>query len=565
MKKLIFPLIIVIFSIFFIYSANASTIPAFGDIEQGCWYEEYAEYCYKYGYINGTENGVFSPETTLSRAMAVKIFYSMSNADTEGLENPFNDVEKDSWYYNSVIWAYNSGLTKGTGTGIFSPNDLITRQDLITMAFNYYISVFHDNSAMPIKSDINVYTDSKDIAEYAKEGIQWALNYGIINGYTDNTLKPYDNITRSQTVKIITILEQKFIHNWYTVENNEKTCVTGGNAKYRCFLCNETKAVSYKPYHIYSKGTITKEPTCGIEGETTYNCLGCDSCYTTIIPPTGDHVYGPWTITAEATKQSCGTRSRVCNGCSYSVNGIYRHDSYYQITNEISIPSGGYNVSTENIGLKVIYINKALLGTSSASYTVQTRNAVAKFQRSNGLPQTGIVDLTTWLYLGYSEYDWYNLAAYITPKRVDVFSSRQEYIDAMLSVAREYANAGTIYRIGCSGTPGTYADCSGLIYQCLYAAGINPDTNIIDHGLAVYEYTSYYLANDPKLGLSVSLNDLEPGDLVFYALNGRSNVCHVGIYAGNGMIYDAWPYIGTTYRSKYISGYHMVKAIRVFP
>lgn len=33
-------------------------------------------------------------------------------------------------------------------------------------------------------------------------------------------------------------------------------------------------------------------------------------------------------------------------------------------------------------------------------------------------------------------------------------------------------------------------DCSGLIYQCLYAAGINPASNIVDHALAIYEYTS---------------------------------------------------------------------------
>ena len=116
----------------------------------------------------------------------------------------------------------------------------------------------------------------------------------------------------------------------------------------------------------------------------------------------------------------------------------------------------------------------------------------------------------------------------------------------------------------CSGTPGTYVDCSGLIYQCLYAACINPASNIVDHALAIYEYTSANLAADNRLGIEVASYDLQPGDLVFYAKNGKSSVCHIAIYAGNGCIYDSWPGIGVSYRSLNISGYHTVKIRRAF-
>ena len=106
--------------------------------------------------------------------------------------------------------------------------------------------------------------------------------------------------------------------------------------------------------------------------------------------------------------------------------------------------------------------------------------------------------------------------------------------------------------------------CSGLIYQCLYAAGINPASNIVDHALAIYEYTSANLAADNRLGIEVASYDLQPGDLVFYAKNGKSSVCHIAIYAGNGCIYDSWPGIGVSYRSLNISGYHTVKIRRAF-
>lgn len=279
----------------------------------------------------------------------------------------------------------------------------------------------------------------------------------------------------------------------------------------------------------------------------------------------GHHEYTGWYTATEATRLVTGVKANRCTNCSYMQTELFRHSSYYQFSDFINIPSGGYNVSTANIGMKVIYTNYRLLGSTSASFTRETRDAVVRFQQKNSLPATGIVDLNTWLTMGYSEHDWYNLAAYVTPRKVTPRDSKQAHIEAMLETAREYANAGTEYRIGASGEPGTYADCSGLIYQCLYSVGINPDTNIIDHGLAEFEYTSRWLSADSKLGLSVPYSQIQRGDLVFYANNGTSKVIHVAIYAGDSMIYDAWPNIGTTYRSVNIRGAYVINTVRVFP
>lgn len=250
---------------------------------------------------------------------------------------------------------------------------------------------------------------------------------------------------------------------------------------------------------------------------------------------------------------------------TYNVsNGRVIGCNFYLPQTSIILPDGGYNLSTANIGLKVIKVNQAVCGNSSERYTSSTASAVKTFQRTHGLGVTGIVDITTWKAMGYSEYDWYNLGTYRTPIKVFNGATREYRINAMLQTAGEYASAGTKYKVGCSGTPGTYVDCSGLIYQCLYAAGINPASNIVDHALAIYEYTSANLAADNRLGIEVASYDLQPGDLVFYAKNGKSSVCHIAIYAGNGCIYDSWPGIGVSYRSLNISGYHTVKIRRAF-
>ena len=245
---------------------------------------------------------------------------------------------------------------------------------------------------------------------------------------------------------------------------------------------------------------------------------------------------------------------------------------YYNISTDIRLPSGGYNLSggdNYSIGLKVMKINSFLAeaGYLSWDYYNYTRYdgntvwAVQQFQSDSGLDADGVVGINTWRAMGYSDDEFYNLGSYITPLKMYAYgSSREDYIMAMLNTAAEYAYAGTAYSEGTSGVPGTYVDCSGLIYQCLYAAGINPDTNIIDHARVVYEYTSAYLGDDWRLGDAVWDWDVQPGDLIFY---GSSSINHIAIYAGGGMIYDSWPGIGVSYRSMYSPG-NILKIVRVF-
>ncbi len=551
------------------YGINAQysefTVKPFADTTNGSWYEESAVYCFIHGYIKGTSEGYFSPDQNLTRAMAVQILGGMCGITDSYYSEAFTDVPSDAWFRNAVYWAYDNGITKGTGNQYFSPDQKITRQDFVTMIHGYNLKYSHGEHASSPSSSLSVFRDSQSISNYATEAMAWAAENGLINGYTDNTIRPGATITRAEVAKIIRSYDSIFGHKWLGYALSQRTCTTNGTSVFTCSKCNDQRLVTTSAYHIWNNGVVTQFPTCITNGTKTFTCTACYSYYTEAIPKTGVHVYSDWITTTEATLYRTGTQTRKCMYCTDSFTRIYRSPSYYQIQDKITLPSGGYNLSTANIGLKVIYTNNYFFGNTNASYTSSTANAVRRFQKSWGLPQTGIVDLATWKAMGYSEYSWYNMGTYVTPLKVNAYSTREEHIEAMLTTAWEYADASTVYRIGCSGEPGTYADCSGLIYQCLYSAGINPDTNIVDHALAVYEYTSRYLAADSKLGLSVSYSEMERGDLVFYANRGTSTVIHVGIYAGNGMMYDAWPGIGTTYRSVHIPGCTIVKIIRVFP
>ena len=225
---------------------------------------------------------------------------------------------------------------------------------------------------------------------------------------------------------------------------------------------------------------------------------------------------------------------------AYRNTYVYQNPSkYLQIKHkQKALTGGGYNLSKNYMGLKVAYVQRKLgLGVRRAIMDSTTINAVKSFQKKNGLTVNGIVDLTTWKKMGLSENDWYNLGAYASLLKTNPASTRSQCIEAMIDTAYSYLN--TEYIIGASGKPGTGVDCSGLVMQALYSAGIDPDpVSPIRHSKPGYEYESRNLWNLPMK--HVSYSERQRGDLIFYA-NSSGTIIHVAIYLGNDKVIESWP------------------------
>ena len=130
---------------------------------------------------------------------------------------------------------------------------------------------------------------------------------------------------------------------------------------------------------------------------------------------------------------------------------------------------------------------------------------------------------------------------YISPMYAGNLNTREERIEAMIRRAYDYKNAGTTYRICKSMAPGQYADCSGLVMQCLYAAGFDPaPATPAHHALPQNEYDSRTLFNRVNMR-HVSYRDIKRGDLVFYCTKKSSTIIHVAIYLGGGRVIESWP------------------------
>lgn len=268
-----------------------------------------------------------------------------------------------------------------------------------------------------------------------------------------------------------------------------------------------------------------------------------------------------WSVRADSLNHKCETGNYIIHVYAKASDGTmqflkstkvyvirttrrYQNPSgYFQIKDSITLSGGGYNLSVGYEGVKVMMVIRKLglgtgIGMGGALYTQSVANAVARFQRNAGLSATGVVDYLTWVRLGFNELQWNQWGAYVSPVKVNKNSTRAEHIEAMISTA--YSYLGNAYVIGASGPPGTGVDCSGLVMQALYGAGLDMGwINPVTHALPGHEYESRNMWNASGF-MHVAYSQRQRGDLIFYQ-NSSGVVIHVAIYLGNDQVIESWP------------------------
>lgn len=171
-------------------------------------------------------------------------------------------------------------------------------------------------------------------------------------------------------------------------------------------------------------------------------------------------------------------------------------------------------------------------------FGANTLSAVVQFQMDAGLTADGIVGLSTWESLKN-----FRGASSISRGRGN---SRKAQI--LLSMARQYVGVPYVW----AGRSPSGFDCSGFIYYVFDQLG---------YGLPRMADGQF------EVGIPVSRNSLEPGDLVFFETY-EPGPSHVGIYIGNDQFIHAssgaghvtvTPLNKTYYRDRYLGARRILK------
>lgn len=149
-----------------------------------------------FAYIVGYEDGTVRPNANISRAEVAAIFFRLLKDDVRDdnltANSVFTDVALGKWYNKSISTMAKIGIVKGRTADTFVPNAPITRAEFAAICSRF------DRSNVEIKSDFN------DISgHWAENEIRRAASLGWIQGYTDGSFKPDQNITRAEAASMI--------------------------------------------------------------------------------------------------------------------------------------------------------------------------------------------------------------------------------------------------------------------------------------------------------------------------------------------------------------------------
>lgn len=204
----------------FSVSVNAANASDFTDVPKNCWYYSYLEFATENNMVYGTSDTTFSPDMGMSRAQFITLF-GRAFGSQYPVEEKFEDVDSGSYYAPYVYWGVENGIISGTSATTFSPNVLISRQDMATIVGRYLTSY---GIELPASDKAPEYfNDASAISTYAAYHLDALRNAGILLGDTNGNANPRNTMTRAEGVTILVRLVQaiELVKNTTNVPDNE--------------------------------------------------------------------------------------------------------------------------------------------------------------------------------------------------------------------------------------------------------------------------------------------------------------------------------------------------------
>lgn len=174
------------------------TLP-FTDVAKNSYYYSAVAWAYQKGITDGTGAATFSPGKTCTRGQIVTFLWrTVGCPEPKSLQHGFKDVKAGSYYEKAVAWAVEEGITDGTSATTFSPDASCLRAHAVTFLFRL-------TKAAPIGGS----TPFRDVPSdaYYHDAVTWAYRSGVVDGMTDTTFGP--NV-KCQRDHIVTILYRYF-------------------------------------------------------------------------------------------------------------------------------------------------------------------------------------------------------------------------------------------------------------------------------------------------------------------------------------------------------------------
>lgn len=171
----------------------------FIDVKTTDYFYDSVKWAVNKGVTTGTSSTTFSPYNPCKRAEIVTFLWRAAGSpEPTTTRNPFRDVNAvtHSSYYKAILWASQKGIAAGTSTTTFSPDQVCTRAQIVTFLYRY--------AGKPSGYYSNPFKDvgATNEASYYN-AILWASGKGITTGSSPTTFSPYASCNRAEAVTFL--------------------------------------------------------------------------------------------------------------------------------------------------------------------------------------------------------------------------------------------------------------------------------------------------------------------------------------------------------------------------
>ena len=166
----------------------------FTDVPGDAYYAQSVNWAVDKGITKGTSDTTFSPNDSCTRAQMITFLWRYAGAPKATGSNPFQDVANDAYYRDAVLWAYDKGITAGTDATHFSPDGTVKRAEAVTF-------LWRAAGSPPTGSTGNFSDVAPD--QYFTDAVAWGRDKGVVMGTSDTTFSPNDPCTRAQIVTFL--------------------------------------------------------------------------------------------------------------------------------------------------------------------------------------------------------------------------------------------------------------------------------------------------------------------------------------------------------------------------
>jgi len=173
----------------------------FIDLGTHPWAIDAIEALVSMGVVDGDGKGRFNPSGTITRAEFIKLLVGTFSFQEYSVGS-FEDVSPDDWYHRWIMTAYRHKIAEPDENGLFHPNTPITRQDIVYYS-SRAISAAGLNLGQPSLNILYGFSDYNRISPYAQSAFAAMYEAGIINGIGNNMLGPESTATRAEAATIV--------------------------------------------------------------------------------------------------------------------------------------------------------------------------------------------------------------------------------------------------------------------------------------------------------------------------------------------------------------------------